>query len=59
VRLLSLFLPLILPAQVDTGTLAGTVGDSSGGILPGVKLSVVNEATGQRFDVELIPPGFR
>jgi hypothetical protein len=36
---------------VGTGTIAGTVRDTSGGVLPGVKVSIVNEATAQRFEV--------
>jgi hypothetical protein len=39
-------------SQVDTGTLAGTVRDASGAILPNVKVNIRNDATGQAFDVE-------
>jgi hypothetical protein len=34
-------------AQVDTGTIAGAVTDESGGVLPGVTVTVSNPATGQ------------
>ena len=38
---------LILPvyAQVDTGTILGTVRDSSGAVIPGVKVTISNEGT--------------
>ncbi len=44
-------LGLIVPgkgfAQVDTGSISGTVKDTSGGVIPGVKVTVANESTGQ------------
>ena len=33
-------------AQVTTGTIAGTVSDSSGAVLPGAKIEILNEGTG-------------
>lgn len=35
-----------LHAQVDSGSISGIVRDASGGAIPGVALSVQNEATG-------------
>lgn len=34
-------------AQVDTGSIVGTVQDSSGAIIPGATVTVVDEATGR------------
>jgi hypothetical protein len=36
-----------LHAQTATSEIAGTVRDSTGGVLPGVKLTITNQATGQ------------
>src|SRR5450756_784147 len=33
-------------AQVTTGTISGTVSDSSGAVLPGAKIELLNEGTG-------------
>ena len=33
-------------AQVTTGTISGTVADSTGAVLPGAKIEVQNEGTG-------------
>ena len=51
-RLFTLFsLSLILPAmalcQVDTGSISGTVRDTSGSVIPGVKVTLTNQGTGQ------------
>jgi hypothetical protein len=51
-RLCTLFsLVLILPAmalcQVDTGSISGTVRDTSGSVIPGVKVTLTNQGTGQ------------
>jgi hypothetical protein len=51
-RLFILFsLILILPAmalsQVDTGSISGTVRDTSGSVVPGVKVTLTNQGTGQ------------
>ena len=32
-------------AQVTTGTISGTVSDSSGAVLPGAKIELLNEGT--------------
>src|SRR5207302_11074775 len=42
---------LILSAQTATGEISGTVRDSSGGVLPGVRVSITNQATGQERQV--------
>jgi len=51
------FVPLLLAAifagglclaQVDTGEITGTLTDSSGGVLSGVQVSIVNTATGAK-----------
>ena len=38
--------PSAAPAQVTTADLVGTVRDTSGAVVPGVSVSVINEATG-------------
>ncbi len=45
VALLLAFSSTVL-AQVDTGTIAGSVKDPSGGVLPGVTITLTNEGTG-------------
>jgi hypothetical protein len=54
-------------AQSSTGSIAGTVTDDAGGLLPGVTISAVNTATGLsrtsvsnsvgHYEVPLLPPG--
>ncbi len=44
--LLILFLPQLLLAQTNAGSLSGHVGDASGGALPGVTITATNDATG-------------
>ena len=45
--LLALFaLPAISEAQVDTGTIQGTVTDLSGAVVPGAVVTVTSEGTG-------------
>ncbi len=39
------FLAFSLWAQVDTGTILGTVRDTSGGVVPGAKVMIANEGT--------------
>src|SRR5262249_4054762 len=41
----------IVVAQTTTADIAGTVRDSSGGVLPAVKLTLTNQATGQERQV--------
>jgi hypothetical protein len=41
----------VLSAQTATGTLTGTVTDSSGAIVSGAKVAVVNTGTSSRFEV--------
>src|SRR5262245_1085087 len=36
----------VVSAQVTTGTISGTVRDSTGAVLPGVQVVILNEATG-------------
>src|ERR1043165_9929663 len=37
--------PAVLHAQVDTGTIRGIVSDSSGALVAGAKIEIVNEGT--------------
>lgn len=46
--LVTLFMPL--SAQAQEATLAGTVTDTTGGVLPGVVVRAVHEATGNSFE---------
>jgi hypothetical protein len=41
-----LCLTLAAKAQLTTGTISGTVSDSSGAVLPGAKIIIPNEDTG-------------
>jgi hypothetical protein len=45
--LLGLVLPLRVCGQVDTGAISGTVKDASGGVMPGVTVTLTNEDSGQ------------
>src|SRR3954468_4239548 len=45
--LLTLFLSSRLHAQTATGEIAGTVRDATGGVLPGVKLTIAHQGSGQ------------
>ncbi|HSR51887.1 MAG TPA: TonB-dependent receptor [Acidobacteriota bacterium] len=40
--------PNLLMAQATTGSITGTVTDSSGAVLPGVEITAINESTGNR-----------
>jgi carboxypeptidase family protein/TonB-dependent receptor-like protein len=40
------FVGIVGHAQVTTGTITGTVSDSSGAVLPGARIALVNEETG-------------
>ena len=58
---LSALLSAPASAQVDTGTLSGTVKDESGGVLPGATVTITHEGQGLKltsvgtgFGVELI-----
>ncbi len=44
---LSLFLPAMALCQVDTGSISGTVRDTSGSVIPGVNVTLTNQGTGQ------------
>src|SRR5580700_1006353 len=45
--LLGLAWPLEVCGQVDTGAISGTVKDASGGVMPGVTVTLTNEDSGQ------------
>src|SRR4051812_41035464 len=51
-RLLAICVILILPAAAfaQEATLTGTISDGTGGVLPGVSVTAVLEATGNRFE---------
>ena len=40
-----------LHAQVDAGSILGTISDQSGGVLSGAKVTLTNEGTGATLDV--------
>ena len=44
-------------AQNITGTIVGTVKDSSGAVMPGVKVSLTNTATNQEVSIQTDPSG--
>jgi Carboxypeptidase regulatory-like domain len=44
--LLFLILPCWMSAQVDTGSISGTIKDTSGGTIAGAKVTLINEGTG-------------
>jgi iron complex outermembrane receptor protein len=48
---LLLAIPAIVSAQGSTGFVAGVVKDSSGGVLPGATVKIVNESTGASTDL--------
>jgi iron complex outermembrane receptor protein len=49
--LVALFAPSFVAAQGSTGVIAGVVKDSSGGVLPGTSVKVVNEAANTNADL--------
>ncbi|MGH9628192.1 MAG: TonB-dependent receptor domain-containing protein [Bryobacteraceae bacterium] len=55
--LASLFAALVF-AQVDTGTLSGTVTDSSGAVVPQAKVVIRNEGTGQGLEITTNDDGY-
>ena len=46
----AIFLSLPLVAHAQEATVTGTVTDSTGGVLPGVTIKAVNEASGNNFE---------
>jgi hypothetical protein len=50
-RVAALFVSAVVLAQVDTGTIAGSVTDQSGAVLPDVALTIRGEASGQEYRV--------
>ena len=48
---LILFTPSLLLAQINTGTIAGVVKDSSGGVLPGASVKVTRDGTERAIDL--------
>src|SRR5579863_10221963 len=47
----------VLRAQVDTGTILGTVKDQSGAVVPGAKITVTNEGTSFSLETTAGPDG--
>jgi iron complex outermembrane receptor protein len=52
-----LFAPVFAVAQSPSGIISGIVKDSSGGVLPGVSVRIVNETTNTNLDVITSPDG--
>ena len=52
-----LVLPLLL-SQIQNARIEGTVQDTSGAVIPGAKLSIVNIRTRVHFEGEANPEGF-
>jgi hypothetical protein len=67
IALFAAAIPFSAFAQSSNGSIAGTVTDDAGGVLPGVTISAVNTATGMsrtsisnaagHYEVPLLPPG--
>ena len=63
----ALLAPVTVAAQSTTATILGTVTDSSGAVLPGVAVTIVNEGTNSQrtvttdgtggYEAPLLPPG--
>ena len=51
VTLVLLLAPAVLLGQSNTGSISGTVKDSSGGVLPGASVKVTNETTNGSLDL--------
>lgn len=56
--LLASFFVVLLCAQVDTGTLSGTVTDSSGAVVPQSKVTIRNRGTGQSLRIATNNAGY-
>lgn len=57
VALLACAVPTFLRAQVDTGTLLGTVKDQSGGVIPGATVTIINTETNYSLSKKTGPDG--
>ena len=57
--LLAALLALPCAAYAQEAALAGTITDSTGGVLPGVTVTAVHEATGNRFEAVTVPAFLR
>ncbi len=55
--LLLLILPCRMSAQVDTGSILGTIKDTSGGTIAGAKVTLINEGTGMSITTTTSPSG--
>ena len=65
--LLTLLFPFVAIAQIHSGTISGTVVDSSGGVVAGAVVTIISDQTGARrpamtndrggFTVTALPPG--
>jgi hypothetical protein len=49
--LVALGIPVLVQAQVDQGTITGTITDTTGAVIPGAQVVAINPATGQTFKV--------
>lgn len=56
--LAALFGAALALAQVDTGTITGTVRDASLAVLPNAKITIVNQGTGQSIELATNAQGF-
>src|SRR4051812_36453586 len=56
--LLMIVCALAAKAQITTGTISGTVKDTSGAVLPGASVAVVSEETGSTRTVQTNAAGF-
>jgi len=64
---IGVFAPLCLGQSASTGALSGMVSDPTGAVVPGVRVKVINEATGEtrtvtsdsdgKYVASLLPPG--
>ena len=49
--------PTTLPAQVDTGTIVGSVKDATGGVIPDATVVITNVGTGIKTTLKTGPDG--